>query len=194
MLCGDGSGQLPERQGLQGTVPAWLQQTAAPDGPSLGRPEPAGLPLGPGVLREEAGRGQELRLCPALPCPALAQDPMEDVADPDAVRRGVASAESGKAWKLGHRPDARRWRSERVTRANSAESKDPVKYDEEPVNENSKTALAEPENILTRSVKGSAGASPSLGRATVSAGGPVLSRCWRAWRRAGRGNPGGRRS
>ena len=36
-----------------------------------------------------------------------------------------------------------------MTRANSAESKDPVKYDEEPVNENSKTALAKPENILT---------------------------------------------
>ena len=54
-------------------------------GPPVGRLQPSNLYLGASLLRAQTPGGQKPRLCPALSGPALAQEPLEPLADPPAL-------------------------------------------------------------------------------------------------------------
>ncbi len=77
----------------------------------------------------------------------MAEDPVEDVADPDTVRRRVAPAESAEARKLGPRPNAVRHDVNRRSKEEINRDQRPMRTIEEAGNKEAKKALAKRENI-----------------------------------------------
>lgn len=92
MLRGHRAGSLSVRSDRQSEIPPLMQQDASPGGSPVGQPQPPPVRVGAGVLSEETRRRQEPRMRVALSGPALAEDPVEDVADQHALRRGDAHA------------------------------------------------------------------------------------------------------
>src|SRR5687767_1886021 len=101
MLCRHRAGQLPIRAGTQGVPPAAMQQTPALRHPSLVRFESALVSLGPGVLSTTPSTRQKPRRSLALPWPSLAQNHLENVANPHLLRRRAAHAQPTPARLLG---------------------------------------------------------------------------------------------
>ena len=83
-----------------------LQQDVAGDDPPVGRPVPQHLRVGGGLLPEEAGGRHGPRRRHPLPGTPVDEDPVEDVADGHAVRRGAAPQEPDRARLLGRQAAA----------------------------------------------------------------------------------------
>lgn len=79
--------QLSERSDPQGSSAATMQQAASPRRAPMGQPEPPVLPVGGDLLRYAPQTRQEPRLRVAMPRPALAENPLENVADRHPLRR-----------------------------------------------------------------------------------------------------------
>ena len=98
--------------------------------------------------KREEGSGP--RLCPPLPGAALAEDPVEDVAEPDLVRCGASPTPPAPTRELGAGPDRSAGRVILGKETTAPSHERGVKSTEEVVNKNAKEDLANRENILTR--------------------------------------------
>ena len=91
------------RQTIHRQDAACLQQDAARHSSPLGRSQQATVRMGSGLLPAEERTGHGSRRGVAMSRPAVAQDPLEDVADSHAVQRITAHSEPGQSRLLGHR-------------------------------------------------------------------------------------------
>src|SRR5450432_563079 len=67
----------------------------------MGRPQPQNLPLGANLLPRSSRQRPEPCLRPALPRPALAQNPLENVADPLSLQRSAPHPQPDQTRLLG---------------------------------------------------------------------------------------------
>src|SRR5687767_431238 len=93
--------QLSIRPGTQSLSTPPVQQTPALCHPSLVRLESPLVPLGASVLPATPPARQEPRRGLALPWTSLAQDHLEDVANPNLIRRRVARPQPTPTRLLG---------------------------------------------------------------------------------------------
>src|SRR5580765_1816482 len=101
MRGGDGPGEFSERTDPQSPNPLALQQPLAPRGPSVERLQPQVLRVGRDLLPGAARQRQEPCLRAALSGPALAQDPVEDVAEWSVLRRKPSRSQPATTWFVG---------------------------------------------------------------------------------------------
>ena len=70
----------------QGTLSTGLSQSPAAHRSPMGQPQSNQMSMGTGLLPKETRGRSKPRLCAPLPGPALAEDPLEDVAEARAIR------------------------------------------------------------------------------------------------------------
>jgi hypothetical protein len=86
--------------------PPRLQQDVARHDPPVGQPVSQNLRLGRGLLPEETGRWHGPCRGHPLPGSSMDEDPLEDVADGNALRRSAASEKPDRARVMGHQTTA----------------------------------------------------------------------------------------
>src|SRR5438105_1754051 len=101
------SGQLQLRPDPRGLPAPGVQQTPAPRRAVVGKPEPALLPVGANLLPEAHRQRPKPRLRPALPGPALAENPLSDVADAHLLRRRTPRPQPAQTRLMGAEPPKR---------------------------------------------------------------------------------------
>ena len=85
MRGGNGAGEFPKRKDPAGEDPVALRPVSAAHGASVGGVQFEELRVGGGVLRGQTEGRDESRLRLAVPGAAVAENPVEDVADAHAL-------------------------------------------------------------------------------------------------------------
>src|SRR5215469_785586 len=101
MLCWNRTSEFPVRASPPGLRALYVQQILPPCRSLVGRSKPQTLFLGSDLLSSPTRQGQNTRRSPALSGPALAKDPLENVAIKNLLQPRTPHSQSAQAWVMG---------------------------------------------------------------------------------------------